>query len=167
MALMREELEQVVPTISQNPFLKNDQKRLGKLKSVLPSSCVKEQESSDETKERIVVEREHSAQRDILKQELDHVLKGIKDTEDTCIKDINDEPLENVADKISDIDITSTDNEDCADVSLEENDSTEKDISERSPSRVSESSDVTIALEDDIEKEEDIGENTEEEISAL
>ena len=75
---MRAELEQVVPTISQNPFLKNDQKRLGKSKSLLPSSrLLKEQEPLDETNEEIVVEREHSVQRDCLKQELDQVLKGI------------------------------------------------------------------------------------------
>jgi hypothetical protein len=62
---MMEELEQVVPTISQNPFLKNDQKRLSKMKSLLPSfRALKERETSDEGNEDIeeerVDEREHS-----------------------------------------------------------------------------------------------------------
>ena len=79
-SLMMEELEQVVPTISQNPFLKNDQKRLSKMKSLLPSfRALKERETTCEGKEDIeeesVDEREHSIQRDCLKQELDQVLK--------------------------------------------------------------------------------------------
>ena len=66
---MMEELEQVVPTISQNPFLKNDQKRLSKMKSLLPAfRALKERQTSDEGKEDIgeesVDEREHSVQRD-------------------------------------------------------------------------------------------------------
>ena len=73
---MKEEMEQVVPAISKNPFLKNDQKHLGKMKSLLP--LFKAREPKDEKLEEHVEEREHSVQRDCLKQELDKVLKGIR-----------------------------------------------------------------------------------------
>ena len=73
---MKEEMEQVVPTISKNPFLRNDQKRLGKIKSLLP--LFKAREPKDEKTEEHVEEREHSVQRDCLKQELDKVLRGIR-----------------------------------------------------------------------------------------
>ena len=49
---MIEELEQVAPTISKNPFLKNDQKRLSKMKSLLPAfRALKERETTVEGKE--------------------------------------------------------------------------------------------------------------------
>ena len=82
---MTEELHLVAPTISQNPFLKNDQKRLSKMKSLLPSfRALKDREAFDARKEEkdeeeMVEEREHSVQRDYLKQELDLVLKGIRE----------------------------------------------------------------------------------------
>ena len=65
---MKEEMEQVVPTISKNPFMRNDQKRLGKMKSLLP--LFKAREPEDEKSEEHVEEREHSAQRDCLKKSL-------------------------------------------------------------------------------------------------
>ena len=72
---MKEEMEQVVPAISKNLFLKNDRKHLNKMKSLLPS--FKAREPEDEKSEEHV-EREHSVQRDCLKQELDKVLRGIR-----------------------------------------------------------------------------------------
>ena len=73
---VREEMEQVVPSISKNPFLRNDQKRLVKMKS-LPT-LFKAREPEDEKSEEHVEEREHFVQRDCLKQELDKVLKGMR-----------------------------------------------------------------------------------------
>ena len=154
MSLMRAELEQVVPTISQNPFLKNDQKRLGKSKSLLPSfRLLKEQEPLDETNEEIVVEREHSVQRDCLKQELDQVLKGIKE--------IGNEHLEKKIDADA-----AKENNYTGDIHIGSG-NTEQQSHERSSSRLSESSDITLVLEDDIEEQEDVTYNTLEEISAL
>ena len=154
MSLMRAELEQVVPTISQNPFLKNDQKRLGKSKSLLPSFILlKEQEPLDKTKEEILVEREHSVQRDCLKQELDQVLKGIKEIGNEDLKKKIDADAAKENSYTGDIDIGSG--------------NTEQHSFERSSSRLSESSDITIVLEDDIEEQEDVTDNKLEEISAL
>ena len=74
--------------ISENPFLKNDQNRLGKIKSLVPSFGVsKEKEASDvRNKEKgeedeIVDERKRSVHREELKQELVLVLKGIREKE--------------------------------------------------------------------------------------
>ena len=47
------------------------------------------------------------------------------------------------------------------------NGNTEQQSHERSSSRLSESSDITLVLEDDIEEQEDVTDNTLEEISAL
>ena len=105
----------------------------------------------DKTKEEILVEREHSVQRDCLKQELDQVLKGIKEIrkEDQEKKIYADAAKEN--DYTGAIDIGNT----------------EQHSFERSSSRLSESSDITIVLEDDIEEQEDVTDNALEEISAL
>ena len=148
MSLMRAELEQVVPTISQNPFLKNDQKRLGKSISLIPSfRALKEQEPLDESKEEIVIEREHYVQRDCLKQELDEVLKGIKEIRSECLEMKTDDDKDK---EIQFIDVTV----DCEDIELEEpsNSHTEIDPSERSSSRLSDTSDITLVLEDGIEE---------------
>ena len=75
-------MEQMAPIISENPFMKNDQKHLEKIKSLLPSFvALTDKEVVDERKEETeIVEREHfvSEQRDLLKQELDLVLEGIR-----------------------------------------------------------------------------------------
>ena len=75
MSFVKDELGQLVPTISKNLFLKNDQKHLNKMISLFPS--FKAREPEDEKSEENL-EREHSVQRDCLKQELDTVLKGIR-----------------------------------------------------------------------------------------
>ena len=172
MSLMREELEQVAPTISQNPFLKNDQKRLSKMKSLLPSfRALKDREASDERKEEeeMVDEREHSVQRDYLKQELDLVLKGIREMGDEGVegkdggeKEVNiDSEEDNIHDDVK---------ADPEEINLEESNNTELEPCERSNSRVSEASDITLAfddIEDNTEDTEDVSDNTLEEISAL
>ena len=165
-SLMMEELEQVAPTISQNPFLKNDQKRLSKMKSLLPSfRALKERETYDEGKEDIeeesVDEREHSVQRDYLKQELDQVLKGIREMGDEGDVEKHDE-------ESSDLE----DNPDVIKVALEnmngeESIDTKVEPCERSTSRISEASDIILAFEDTTEEHKDVGDNTLEEISAL
>ena len=156
MSLMRAELEQVVPTISQNPFLKNDQKRLGKSNSLIPSfRALKEKEPLDESKEEIVIEREHSVQRDCLKQELHQVIKGIKEigSEGFDMKTDDDTTKEN---QFTDVTV------DCEDIELEERSNINIDInpSERSSSSLSDTSDITLVLEDGIEEQEGVWDNT-------
>ena len=142
MSLMRAELEQVVPIISHNPFLKNDQKRLGKSNSMIPLY---------EKREEIVIEREHSVQRDCLKQELDQVIKGIKEigSEGFDMKTDDDTTKEN---QFTDVTV------DCEDIELEERSNINIDInpSERSSSSLSDTSDVTLVLEDGIAEQEGI-----------
>jgi len=171
MSILREELEQVAPTISLNPFLKNDQKRLSKMKSLLPSfRALKEREASDESEvEEVLNEREHSLQRDYLKQELDQVLKGIK-------KMGSEEDDEDSSDNSEGED----DHGNTDDMEMENEKNEESKFSERSSSVASQESDITLAFEDkennneDIENDtdnednpEDISDNTLEEMSAL
>ena len=152
-ALIREELDQVAPTISQNPFLKNDKKRLNKLKSFLPS---KDRELSDARKDQadeIVDDREHSVQRSHLKQELDLVLEGIRN--------IGDETIEG-AENIYNEEEVESDKEDVAEKS-------EKELNtgacDRSSSRASE---VTLVSGDRDDKAiDEVSDNTDDEISAL
>ena len=86
MSLIREELDQVTPTISQNPFLKNDKKRLNKMKSCVSnfgSADAREQSNQRKDKaDKIEDDKVNSVQRSHLKQELDLVLKGIRDMGD-------------------------------------------------------------------------------------
>ena len=73
-------------TISQNPFLKNDKKGLGRVQSFLPSFRVRKErelvgerwEEKEKKELKIVDEEKQSKQRDCLKHELDQVLKGIR-----------------------------------------------------------------------------------------
>ena len=158
---MMEELEQVVPTISQNPFLKNDQKRLSKMKSLLPAfRALKERETTGEGKEDIeeesVDEREHSVQRDYLKQELDQVLKGIREMGDEGDVEKHDEGSSDKDIKVE-----------LEDMKSEESIITDFEPCERSTSRISDASDITLAFDDDTEEHEDVSDNTLEEISAL
>ena len=88
MSFVKDELGQVVPAISKNLFLKKDQKNLNNMKSLYPSSrAMKGREASDERAEEPVEERELSVQRDCLRQELDQVLKGIREAEGGKKKD--------------------------------------------------------------------------------
>ena len=163
----------MAPTISQNPFLKNDQKRLSKMKSLLPSfRALKDREASDERKEEeeMVDEREHSVQRDYLKQELDLVLKGIRE--------MGDDGLEGKEDCESQVEEGDSDEKDIQDdikvdpeeINMEESKNTELEPCERSTPKLSEASDITLAfddIEDNTENLEDVSDNTLEEISAL
>ena len=135
------------------------------MKSLLPSfRALKEREASeainDEKEEENVDEREHSVQRDYLKQELDQVLKGIRE--------MGDEGVE----KHVDVDSAEDDNPinikvDHEEINSEESNSKEVDPCERSTSRTSETSDITLAFEDNDEDPEDVRDNTLEEMSAL
>ena len=157
----------MVPTISQNPFPKNDQKRLSKMKSLLPSfRALKERETSDQEKEDIeeenVDDREHSVQRDYLKLELDHVLKGIREMGDEGVVKKHDEGSSNIEDNPVDL------KEKAEDMNCEESTYTKVEPCGRSASRLSAASDITLAIEDTTEEqEEDVSDNTLEEISAL
>ena len=158
---MMEELEQVVPTISQNPFLKNDQKRLSKMKSLLPAfRALKERETTGEGKEDIeeesVDEREHSVQRDYLKQELDQVLKGIREMGDEAVVEKHDKGSSDKDIKVE-----------LEDMKSEESIITDFEPCERSTSRISDASDITLAFEDATEEHEDVSDNTLEEINTL
>jgi len=171
-SILREELEQVAPIISQNPFLKNDQKRLSKMKSLLPSfRALKEREASDGREEEDDVdEKEHSLQRDYLKQELDQVLKGIR-------KMGSEEDEGNNHQLDSDVEDSRVDT---VDMCLEDENKDESKASDGSDFRASEDSDVShafgdisdtnIEAEDNINNEdnrEDNSDNTLEEMSAL
>ena len=87
---MKQELDQIAPTISENPFMKNDRKKKGDLpqqsetNSLTPSSI--ESRSVDDS---LPYDDDLQAlKKDDLKRELCTVLEGIRKTED-----INDEVL--------------------------------------------------------------------------
>ena len=137
------------------------------MKSLLPSfRALKERQTSDEGKEDIEVEsvdeRKHSVQRDYLKLELDQVLKGIREMGDEGDVENHDEEASGKEDNPVDIKVESED------MKFEESTNTEVEPCERSASRISAASDITLAIEDNAdEQEEDVSDNTLEEISAL
>ena len=153
----------MTPTISQNPFLKNDKKRLNKMKSFISnfgSSDAREQ--SNERKEngdKVVDDREHSLQRSHLKQELDLVLKGIMNIGDEAQQEVthyNDE---------EEVDIVDIDGQ-----VIDENN---KELDTGSCAQISSrTSDITIPCEDaegnSIDKDgEEVTNKTEDEIIVI
>ena len=109
-----------------------------------------------------VDEREHSVQRDYLKQELDQVLKGIREMGDEGVVEKHDERSSNMEDNPVDT------KEKAEDMNCDESTYTKGETRERSTSRLSKASDITLAIEDNTdEPEEDVSDKTLEEISAL
>ena len=137
------------------------------MRSLLPSfRALKERQTSDEGKEDIeeesVDERVHSVQRDCLKQELDQVLKGIREMGDEGDGENRDEEAREKEDNPVDIKVESED------MNFEESNNTEVEPCERSESRSSAASDITLAIGDNTEEqEEDVSDNTLKEMSAL
>ena len=141
------------------------------MKSLLPSfRALKEREISDEGKvdneeenveEESVDEREHSVQRDHLKQELDQVLKGIREMGDEGDVEKHDEAFSDKEDDPAGIkvELENMNGEECI--------NSEVEPCERSTSRISDASDITLAFEDATEEHEDVSDNTLEEMSAL
>ena len=108
-----------------------------------------------------VDEREHSVQRDYLKQELDQVLKGIREMGDEGDVEKHDEAFIDKEDDPAGIkvELENMNGEECI--------NSEVEPCERSTSRISDASDITLAFEDATEEHEDVSDNTLEEISAL
>ena len=139
--------------------MKNDKKKLGKVKSLLSSFSPEKVGEEEEDKEEDADEEENSAKRNCLKQELDEVLKGIREIGKETSEDEKEEENEDVTKEVEDLDSKPADEA--------EFDVGDSEI-ERSTSRISDVSDITLALDESIDSNDnEISDNTLEEISAL
>ena len=84
---MRQELDQIAPTISDNPFMKNDKRKK------LPYQREYENQATEinnnDNQDLSMVDELQAIQKDDLKRELCSVLKEIRKEEDDLIEKVN------------------------------------------------------------------------------
>jgi len=141
---MKQELDQIAPTISNNPFMKNDKRKKAPDvdTAVAQAAFENEIENSPATME----DKIHEMQKNDLKRELNNVLKGIRRKDDNEVID------------------------QYADAETGEGDTSDIEDDESSSLGSCSSSDITIDCDESHEANDDvtkITENEEEEISAL
>ena len=139
---MKQELNQVSNTISDNPFMKNDKRKsddTNSLPSLPEKTCDAEGDDANEE------DNAQAAKRDVLKRELCEVLKGIREVGkgEESKSDSN----------------TTTDDEESENGKFVDSDEDDRPASRES--------DVTIEIENVEEFDDNISENVEEEMSAL
>ena len=82
---MKQELDQIAPTISNNPFMKNDKRKKAPDVDTTVAQAAFENEIENSP---VTVEDEiHEMQKNDLKRELNNVLKGIRRKDDNEVID--------------------------------------------------------------------------------
>ena len=84
---MRQELDQIAPTISDNPFMKNDKRK--KLPYQREDENQATEINNNDNQDLSMVDELQAIQKDDLKRELCSVLKEIRKEEDDLIEKVN------------------------------------------------------------------------------
>ena len=84
---MRQELDQIAPTISDNPFMKNDKRK--KLPYQREDVNQATEINNNDNQDLSMVDELQAIQKDDLKRELCSVLKEIRKEEDDLIEKVN------------------------------------------------------------------------------